>query len=39
MKNVIKVKPDKDGNIFIKLFGTVYQIVIEEEKKKKASDK
>lgn len=39
MADIIKVKPDKDGKIFIKLFGTKYQIVVEEEKptKKKAS--
>lgn len=32
MVQVIKVKPDKDGKIFIKLYGTTYQIVVEEKK-------
>lgn len=27
---VIKVTPDKDGNVFITLYGTKYQIVIDE---------
>ncbi len=31
-KNVIKVKPDKDGKIFITLYGTRYQIVVEDTK-------
>lgn len=37
MENVIKVKPNKDGKIFITLYGTKYEIVIEKptvEKKK-----
>jgi len=32
-KNIIKVKPDKDGKMFITLYGTKYQIIVEEEKK------
>lgn len=32
MTNVIKVKPNKDGKIFITLYGTKYEIVVEEEK-------
>lgn len=28
--NVIKVTPDKDGKIFITLYGTKYQIVVEK---------
>lgn len=32
-KNVIKVVPDKDGNIFITLYGTRYQIVVEKPAK------
>ena len=30
--NVIKVIPDKDGKIFITLYGTKYQIVVEQPK-------
>ena len=33
MKNVIKVIPNAKGEIFITLFGTTYQIVVEEPKK------
>lgn len=33
-KNIIKVTPNKDGKIFITLYGTKYQIVIEEPKTK-----
>lgn len=33
MPNVIKVTPNKDGKIFITLYGTKYEIVIEEPKK------
>lgn len=35
-KNIIEVKPDKDGKIFITLYGTRYQIVIKEQKNKPA---
>lgn len=31
----IFVEPDKDGKIFVTLFGTKYEIVIKEKKKKK----
>ena len=31
MSNVIKVKPDKNGKIFITLYGTKYEIVIEND--------
>jgi len=34
MKNIIEVTPDKDGKIFIKLYGTTYQIVVKEPVKK-----
>lgn len=37
--HVIEVTPDKDGNVFITLYGTKYQIVVKEptpEKPKKA---
>jgi len=34
--NVIKVTPNKDGKIFITLYGTKYQIVIDEPVKKPA---
>lgn len=30
---VIKVKPTKEGKIIIKLFGTVYEIIIEKDEK------
>lgn len=33
--HVIKVTPDKDGKVFITLFGTKYQIVVEEPKPEK----
>lgn len=39
MTNVIKVKPDKNGKIFITLFGTKYQIVVEEEQPVKTTKK
>ncbi len=32
MTNVIRVTPDKNGKIFITLFGTRYEIVVEEPK-------
>lgn len=34
---VIKVKPNEKGEIFITLYGTKYQIVIDNTKKKKES--
>lgn len=39
MANVIKVKPDKDGKVFITLYGTRYEIVIEQPKPSKNKDK
>ena len=36
---VIKVAPDKNGKIFITLYGTKYQIVVDEPKPSKAKDK
>lgn len=36
---VIKVTPDKDGKIFITLYGTKYQIVIDEPKPSKTKNK
>ena len=35
MTQVIKVKPNEKGEIFITLFGTKYQIVVEETPKAK----
>ena len=32
---VIEVTPDKDGNVFITLYGTKYQIVVKEPKPSK----
>lgn len=37
--NVIEVTPDKDGRIFITLYGTKYQIVVKEAKPSKSKDK
>lgn len=36
---VIKVTPDKDGKVFITLYGTKYQIIVEEPKPNKAKNK
>ena len=33
MNNVIKVTPNKDGKIYITLYGTKYEIVIEKPAK------
>lgn len=35
MVNVIEVKPDKEGRIFITLYGTKYEIVVKKPAKKK----
>lgn len=37
----IYIKPDKDGKLYITLYGTRYEIIVEEtkEQKKKASSK
>ena len=37
--NIIEVTPNKDGKIFITLYGTKYQIVIKEPKKTTKADK
>ncbi len=34
MNNIIKIKPDKDGRYFIKLYGTRYEIIIEKPETK-----
>lgn len=39
MVNVIEVTPDKDGKVFITLYGTKYQIVVKEPMPAKAKDK
>lgn len=39
MNNVIKVKPNEKGEIFITLYGTKYQIVVEKPVEKKTTDK
>lgn len=39
MENVIKVKPNKDGKIFITLYGTKYEIVIEKPKEETKKEK
>lgn len=33
MDNIIEVIPDKDGKLFITLYGTRYQIVVKEQPK------
>lgn len=37
--NVIEVTPNKDGKLFITLYGTKYEIKIKEEKKPAKADK
>lgn len=37
--NVIEVTPDKDGRVFITLYGTKYEIKIKEPKPSKTKDK
>lgn len=39
MNNVIEVKPDKNGKLFITLFGTTYEIKVIEEKQDKVVNK
>ena len=39
MTNVIKVTPNKDGKIFITLYGTKYEIVVEQPKAEKTTNK
>ena len=41
MKRVIYVEPDKDGKLFVTLFGNKYEIVVKEKPmaKKKEVDK
>lgn len=39
MNQVIEVKPDKDGKIFITLYGIRYQIVVKDEKKPAKKEK
>lgn len=36
--NVIEVTPDKDGKVFITLYGTRYQIVVKEPKPSKTKE-
>lgn len=36
--HVIEVTPDKNGNVFITLYGTKYQIVVKEPKQKTAKE-
>lgn len=33
MNNIIEVIPDKDGKLFITLYGTRYQIIVKEQPK------
>ncbi len=39
MNNIIEVTPNKDGKIFITLYGTKYEIVIKEPKKPAKKEK
>lgn len=39
MDNIIEVVPNKDGKIFITLYGTRYQIVVKEPKPVKKTAK
>lgn len=39
VNNIIEVTPDKDGKVFITLYGTKYQIVIKQPKPSKTKDK
>lgn len=34
MKNIIEITPDKDGKLFITLYGTRYQIKVKNGKPK-----
>ena len=38
MADVINVTPDKDGRIFITLYGTKYEIVVNKPKPSKTKD-
>ena len=33
MEHIIEVTPNKDGKIFITLYGTKYQIIVKEQPK------
>lgn len=39
MNNIIEVIPDKDGKIFITLYGTRYQIIVKEQSKPAKNNK
>ena len=39
MANIIEVMPDKDGKIFITLYGTKYQIIVKKPKPTKEEPK
>lgn len=39
VKNIIEVTPDSEGKLFIKLYGTRYQIVVKEQKPAKKTAK
>lgn len=38
MANIIEVTPDKDGKVFITLYGTKYQIIIKKPKPSKKEE-
>ena len=38
MANVINVTPDKDGRVFITLYGTKYEIVVNKPHKEKKTN-
>jgi hypothetical protein len=39
MTQEIKIKPDKDGNYYVTLYGIKYHLVIEEKEQKKTTKK
>ena len=39
MENIIRIKPDKDGKLYIKLYGTRYEIIVEKEEPEKKGEK
>ena len=36
--NIIKVKPNEEGKLIIKLYGTTYEIVVEEPTKEEPKE-
>ena len=38
MNNIIEVTPDKDGKVFITLYGTRYEIIVKKPVKEKKTN-